>query len=171
MSTVLATGGSGFVATHSIVQLVGAGHRVRTTVRSAKREADVRAMLTIGGGDFGEAQALGFFAADLESDAGWPEAVAGCDDVLHIASPFPSSVPKHEDGVIVPAREGALRVLCASRAAGVKRVVLTSSFAAVAYGRAPRAAPHDETARCPAARGSTSLSSTCATSPICTSAR
>jgi len=68
------------------------------------------------------------------SDAGWPEAVAGCDFVLHVASPFPLKVPKNEDELIVPAREGALRVLRAARDAGVKRVVLTSSFAAIGYG-------------------------------------
>jgi hypothetical protein len=86
-----------------------------------------------GGAEPGEA--LSFAAADLMSDAGWPEAVAGCDFVLHVASPFPPGAPKHEDELIVPAREGALRVLRAARDAGVKRVVLTSSFAAIGYGQ------------------------------------
>jgi nucleoside-diphosphate-sugar epimerase len=129
---VLVTGGSGFIGAHCILQLLDAGYRVRTTVRSLQREADVRAMLKAGGAEPGEA--LSFAAADLMSDAGWPEAVAGCDFVLHVASPFPASVPKHEDELIVPAREGALRVLRAARDAGVKRVVLTSSFAAIGYG-------------------------------------
>ena len=75
------------------------------------------------------------------SDAGWPEAAAGCDYVLHVASPFPLAVPKHEDELIVPAREGALRVLRAARDAGVKRVVLTSSFAAIGYGQEPTDRP------------------------------
>jgi dihydroflavonol-4-reductase len=88
---------------------------------------------------------LSFIAADLASDAGWPEAVAGCDYVLHVASPFPAGIPKDEDELIVPAREGALRVLRASRDAGVKRVVLTSSFAAIGYGHEPRNAPFTET--------------------------
>jgi nucleoside-diphosphate-sugar epimerase len=87
---------------------------------------------------------LNFFAADLESDAGWPQAVAGCDYVLHVASPFPPRVPKDENELIIPAREGALRVLHAARDAGVKRVVLTSSFAAIAYGHPPQAAPFTE---------------------------
>src|SRR5207342_1888064 len=87
---------------------------------------------------------LSFFAADLESDAGWPEAVAGCEYVLHVASPFPEHIPKHENELIVPAREGALRVLRAARNARVKRVVLTSSFAAIGYGHAPRNTPFDE---------------------------
>ena len=88
---------------------------------------------------------MSFFAADLESDAGWAEAVAGCDYVLHVASPLPPHVPKNEDELIVPAREGALRVLRAARDAGVKRVVLTSSFAAIGYGQKPQQRPFDET--------------------------
>jgi dihydroflavonol-4-reductase len=143
MSTILVTGGSGFIGSHCILQLLTAGHQVRTTVRSLKREADVRAMLKEGGADPGNR--LSFFAADLENDAGWPQAVAGCEYVLHVASPFPASVPKHEDELIVPAREGALRVLRASRDAGVKRVVLTSSFAAIGYGQKPQIAPFNET--------------------------
>ena len=142
MSTILVTGGSGFVGSHSILQLLAAGHQVRTTVRSLKREGDVRAMLKVGGADPSDRSS--FVAADLENDAGWPEAVAGCEYVLHVASPFPQTVPKHEDELIVPAREGALRVLRASRDAGVKRVVLTSSFAAIGYGHKPQATPFNE---------------------------
>jgi nucleoside-diphosphate-sugar epimerase len=140
---ILVTGGSGFIGSHCILQLLAAGHQVRTTVRSLKREADVRDMLKQGGAEPGDR--LSFIAADLENDAGWPEAVAGCDYVLHVASPFPASVPKHEDELIVPAREGALRVLRASRDAGIKRVVLTSSFAAIGYGRTPQRKPFNET--------------------------
>lgn len=143
MSTVLVTGGSGFIGSHAILQLLAGGHEVRTTVRNLKREADVRALLKTGGAEPGDR--LSFFAANLENDDGWADAVKGCEYVLHIASPFPSGVPKHEDELIVPAREGALRVLKASRAAGVRRVVLTSSFAAVGYGHKPRTAPFDET--------------------------
>ncbi len=134
---VLVTGGSGFVATHCILQLLEAGYRIRTTVRSPKREADVRALLKAGGSEPGAA--LSFVTADLTSDEGWPEAVAGCDFVLHVASPFPPGLPAHEDDLIIPAREGALRVLRAARDAGVKRVVLTSSFAAIGYGEQPQA--------------------------------
>ncbi|MDQ3230437.1 MAG: aldehyde reductase [Pseudobdellovibrionaceae bacterium] len=142
MSKILVTGGSGFIGSHTILQLLAAGHEVRTTVRNLKREADVRAMLKQGGADAGDR--LSFYAADLEKDAGWPEAVAGCDYVLHVASPFPEKIPKHEDELIIPAREGALRVLRASRDAGVKRVVLTSSFAAVGYGHKQQVAKFDE---------------------------
>jgi nucleoside-diphosphate-sugar epimerase len=143
MSKVLVTGGSGFIGSHAIVQLLGAGHQVRTTVRDLKREGDVRAMLRNGGAEPGSR--LSFVAADLTRDAGWAEAVAGCEYVLHVASPLPPSIPKHEDELIVPARDGALRVLRAARDAGVKRVVLTSSFAAVGYGYKPQSAPFDET--------------------------
>lgn len=142
MSTVLVTGGSGFVGSHCILQLLAAGHRVRTTVRNAKREGETRALLEANGASPGDH--LSFVFADLEKDAGWPEAVAGCEHVLHVASPFPPGAPKHEDELIVPAREGTLRVLRAARDARVKRVVLTSSFAAIGYGHEPRSAPFTE---------------------------
>src|SRR6201994_3684716 len=143
MSLVLVTGGTGFVGAHCLIQLLAAGHDTRATVRDLKREGEVRAMLRQGGaGDVGER--LKLFRADLGSDAGWSEAVAGCDYVLHVASPFPSSVPKDENELIAPARDGALRVLKAARDAGVKRVVLTSSFAAIGYGAKDRATPFTE---------------------------
>ncbi len=88
---------------------------------------------------------LTFVAADLEEDAGWANAVAGCEYVLHVASPFPSGVPKDEDELVLPAREGTLRVLRAAAAAGVRRVVMTSSFGAIGYGHPPQSVPFDET--------------------------
>jgi len=142
MSTVLVTGGSGFIASHTILQLLSAGYQVRATVRNPSRESDVRAMLKIGGSEPGNR--LSFVAADLMNDAGWPAAVAGCEYVLHIASPFPSRVPKDENELILPAREGTLRVLRAARDAGSTRVVMTSSFAAVGYGSPPRQSPFTE---------------------------
>ncbi|TGK04965.1 aldehyde reductase [Leptospira semungkisensis] len=143
MSTVLVTGGSGFLGSHIISQLLGEGHTVRTTVRNLKRETEVRAMLKEAGIDAGDR--LSFFEADLEKDSGWKEAAQGCDYVMHVASPFPANVPKHEDELIIPAREGTMRVLKASRDAGVKRVVLTSSFAAIGYGHKAQTIPFDET--------------------------
>jgi dihydroflavonol-4-reductase len=143
MSTVLVTGGSGFIGAHIILQLLAAGHQVHTTVRHPARKDDALAMLRAGGAD--STGNLAFFAADLTADAGWAEAIKGCDHVLHVASPLPLYVPKDENELVVPAREGTLRVLRAARDAGVKRVVLTSSFAAIAYGHPARDKPFDET--------------------------
>ena len=142
MSTVLVTGGSGFIGSHAILKLLAAGHEVRATVRSLEREHGVRAKLKAAGVEADGR--LSFFAANLDDDAGWPESISGCEYVLHVASPFPLGVPKHEDELIVPAREGTLRVLRASRDSGVRRVVLTSSFAAIGYGANARTSPFDE---------------------------
>jgi dihydroflavonol-4-reductase len=133
MSTVLLTGGSGFLGLHTIIQLLERGDDVRATVRSLDREPQIRATLAAAGVDPGDR--LTFVAADLLSDDGWAEAADGVEYVLHVASPFPAGAPDHEDDLIVPARDGTLRVLRAARDAGVRRVVVTSSFAAVGYGR------------------------------------
>jgi nucleoside-diphosphate-sugar epimerase len=143
MSRILVTGGSGFIGSHVILQLLAAGHEVRTTVRNLKREGDVRAMLRVGGAEPGEW--LKFFAADLTNDAGWLHAIAGCEYVMHVASPLPPNLPKDENELIAPAREGTLRVLRTARDCGVKRVVLTSSFGAIGYGQKPRTKAFDET--------------------------
>ena len=143
MSKVLVTGGSGFVGSRCILQLLAAGHEVHTTVRNLGRESEMRALLGRAG-YAGPAERMTFFAADLQSDSGWPQAAAGCDYVLHVASPFPATVPRNEDELIRPARDGALRVLRAARDSGVRRVVLTSSFAAIGYGHPERTAPFDE---------------------------
>jgi dihydroflavonol-4-reductase len=142
LSTVLVTGGSGFLGSQIILQLLDAGHVVRTTVRSLQREAGVRAVLAAAGAQAGDR--LSFFAADLERDDGWAHAVAGCDYVQHVASPLPPAAPKSENEVIVPARDGALRVLRAARDANVKRVVLTSSCGAIYYGYPLQKEPFDE---------------------------
>jgi nucleoside-diphosphate-sugar epimerase len=134
---VLVTGGSGFIGAHCIRRLHDDGYRVRTTVRSRSREPDVRAMAGDG--------PLEVVLADLTTDDGWADAVAGCDYVLHVASPFPLAQPRHEDELIVPARDGALRVLRAAREAAVRRVVLTSSFAAIGYGHDHAETVYDET--------------------------
>jgi dihydroflavonol-4-reductase len=129
--TVLVTGGSGFLGGRAILQLLEQGYSVRTTVRSKSKAPSVESGLT---GALGRPAEVDFFEADLNSDAGWAEAVAGCDYVLHVASPFPPSQPKDPQELIGPARDGALRVLKAALAAGVKRVVLTSSTVAVRNG-------------------------------------
>ena len=131
IGTVLVSGGSGYIAGFLIRQLVAEGWMVHATVRSLSREAEVRARLGV------DNARLNFFAADLSADAGWAEAMAGCTHVAHVASPFPPKAVEHADELIVPARDGTLRALCAARAAGVTRFVLTSSAAAIAYGHPP----------------------------------
>ncbi|MDE2356623.1 MAG: aldehyde reductase [Alphaproteobacteria bacterium] len=143
MARVLVTGGTGFIGAHCLLQLLAAGHETRTTVRDLSREGTVRAMLRQGGAR-DSSEGLRLVQADLTSDAGWAEAVQGCDFVLHVASPFPSTTPRNENDLIAPARDGSLRVLRAARDAGVKRVVLTSSFAAIGYGAGPRSTPFTE---------------------------
>lgn len=128
---VLVTGASGFIAMHCILQLLEAGYQVRGTVRSLKRTEQVSTALEAHGADTSR---LSFVAADLTQDAGWDEAMDGVTYVLHVASPLPRTPPKHADELIVPARDGALRVIRAAQAAGVKRLVMTSSVAAVLYG-------------------------------------
>jgi nucleoside-diphosphate-sugar epimerase len=131
--TILVTGGSGFLGARVVAQALAAGYQVRTTVRSLDRESSVRQDLHAMGVDPGDA--LTVIAADLTSDQNWAQAVAGCRYVQHVASPFPGGEPAHEDDLIVPAREGTLRVLRAAHDAGVRRVVVTSSFAAIGYGQ------------------------------------
>lgn len=133
-TTVLVTGASGFIAQHTILRVLEAGYRVRGTIRSLGRSDEVRSLLGPHAGAAMERFEL--VAADLMSDDGWDAAVRGCRFVLHMASPLPSRPPKHEDELIVPARDGALRVLRAAWAGGVERVVMTSSVAAVVYGHA-----------------------------------
>jgi nucleoside-diphosphate-sugar epimerase len=128
MQTVLVTGGSGFLGGWCLIELLQRGYRVRTTVRDLSREAEVRARVEseVEAGD-----RLSVLAADLNGDDGWAQAAQGCDYVLHVASPFPPVQPEDPDELIVPAREGTLRVLAAALDAGVGRVVVTSSVAAV----------------------------------------
>lgn len=138
---VLVTGGSGFLAGHCILALLQAGYDVRTTLRTPAREAALREALRGAGADAGNR--LQVVVADLMRDEGWDEAASGCAYVLHVASPLAAAAPKLEDELIRPAREGTLRVLRAAHRASVKRVVLTSSFAAIGYGRMVKR-PYDE---------------------------
>jgi dihydroflavonol-4-reductase len=127
---VLVTGGSGYLAGSCIARLLQDGYSVRTTVRSPRRARDL--------------QQLDVVVADLTSDAGWATAVRDCDYVLHVAAPLPIAKPRHDDELVVPARDGALRVLNAARDGGVRRVVMTSSTAAISCGHGSRQAPFTE---------------------------
>lgn len=128
---VLVTGGTGFVATHCISQLLEKGYHVRTTVRSLNRSHEIVENLTAEGAP--HLERVSFIEADLLNDKHWSEAVAGCTYVLHVASPIHLSLPKNEDEMVRPAVEGTVRVLTAARNAGVKRVIMTSNFGAVGY--------------------------------------
>ncbi|MFD0252425.1 NAD-dependent epimerase/dehydratase family protein [Streptomyces sp. NPDC127113] len=128
---MLVTGGTGFVGSHSVVRLVREGYRTRVTVREPGQREGVVAALRQAGVD--PAGRLEFAVADLAADRGWRNAMEGVGHVLHHASPFPATPPETEEEVVLPARDGALRVISAARDAGVPRVVMTSSYAAVGY--------------------------------------
>ena len=133
MEKVLVTGGSGFIALHCIDQLLEKGFMVRTTIRSESRKDEINKAMEKYPNLH---QNLEFHICDLLEDNGWDAAVDGCDYVLHVASPFILEVPSDEDVLIRPAVDGTLRVLNACSKANVKKVVLTSSVAAVAFGHA-----------------------------------
>lgn len=126
--TVLVTGASGFIATHCILALLEKGYSVRGTVRDSARAPALNALLAK---HDARAAGISLLRADLTSDDGWAKALEGCRYVLHVASPNPLLEPKDRDALVAPAREGALRVLRAAKAAGVQRVVLTSSIVAI----------------------------------------
>lgn len=138
---ILVTGGSGFIAGHVILHLVEAGHEVRATLRSTRREEETRQKLRSAGLPIDAP--VTFVAADLLNDAGWADAMRGIDVVLHVASPIVTDV-SNEAEVVRPAREGTLRVLRAARDAGVRRVVVTSAFHAVGFGHRRDRGPFTE---------------------------
>ena len=127
---VAVTGASGYIALHVIAELLDAGYAVRGTLRDMSRGEAIRAALS----RQTETSNLSFTQCDLMSDDGWDAAFAGCEYVHHVASPVPIVEPKDHDDLIIPARDGALRALGAASRAGVKRVVMTSSVAAIGYG-------------------------------------
>lgn len=127
--TILVTGGTGYIGGEVIDQLLARGHSIHTTVRSkARSEAKLRGRWPNAG------ERLKLFEAELMDDAGWTDANAGCDAVAHVASPLPVGVPRDENDLIVPAREGTLRALRFADGAGIKHFVQTSSNAAISYG-------------------------------------
>lgn len=142
--TVLVTGGSGFLAGWIIIKLLRQGYRVRATLQDKITEPHVRETLRLAGAPEAALAETLFFQALLESHTGWPGAARGCDYVIHTASPFPRVQPKNADELIIPARDGTLRVLRASLDAKVKRVVMTSSASALEYTREPVATINEE---------------------------
>lgn len=128
MTQVLITGASGFIASHCILEMLNHGYQVRGTLRSLARGDEIRQILAA---HTERIDALEFAAADLMDEASWVAAAKGCDAILHVASPVPVVQPKDENEVILPAKTGALNVLKAAKANGIRRVVLTSSTAAV----------------------------------------
>lgn len=134
MSPVLVTGGSGYLGTQLIAALLRDGRQVRATVRSLERESEVRAAVRRGDADDSRLEVV---TAGLTADEGWAAAAAGCAEVHHVASPMIQS--DDPDEVIVPAVDGTRRALRAARDAGARRVVMTSSFAAVGYTPKPGA--------------------------------
>ncbi|MFF9624821.1 SDR family oxidoreductase [Streptomyces griseosporeus] len=142
MAHVLITGGTGFIGSWCVRAALDAGHTVRTTVRNPRREPELRTWLQAAA-PFDDDR-LTVVRAALEDPHGWDDAVAACDYVLHVASPTLRRAPAHGDELVVPAREGVLRVLRAARDAGVRRVVLTSAFGAVGIGHPPRSTPFTE---------------------------
>ncbi len=136
--TVLLTGASGYIAKHIALQLLEAGYHVRGSVRDLSRGAEVRDAVRTHLGDASDLETrLTFLALDLTSDDGWSAAMTGVDVLMHTASPFPLTPPKNEDDLIRPAVDGALRALRAAYAAGIKRVVFTSSTAAISGSALP----------------------------------
>ncbi|WP_216893265.1 NAD-dependent epimerase/dehydratase family protein [Nocardia alni] len=132
MSDVLVTGGSGYLGTWLLTSLLRDGTAVRTTVRSLAGETGVREAVRRGGADDAGLEVV---VADLLSDDGWADAMKGCSQVYHVATPMIQ--PQDPDEVLLPARDGTTRVLRSARDAGARRVVLTSSFAAIGYSPKP----------------------------------
>ena len=128
---VLLTGASGFIAKHVALQLLDAGYRVRGTVRTAEKGEKLRRTLAENGADVSQ---LEIVSADLMRDDGWDEAAAGCDLVCHMASPLPLRQPRDRQALVPAAKGGAVRVVEAAARAGARRLVMTSSVAAMSYG-------------------------------------
>lgn len=128
---VFITGASGFIAKHIVLQALNAGHFVTGSVRSFARVDEIREAIVPHLANFRDLENLAFVTLDLTQDVGWVEALTGQDALLHTASPFPIGAPQSPDDLIRPARDGTQRALGAARAAGVRRVILTSSCAAI----------------------------------------
>ncbi|MZR31236.1 NAD-dependent epimerase/dehydratase family protein [Sneathiella litorea] len=128
---VTVTGASGFIALHTIRELLEKGYAVRGTVRDTGRIEGLLRSLS----EYCDVTDLSFVRAELGDDSGWAEALAGADYLMHMASPLPAEAPRDENDLIIPARDGALRAIRAAVDAGVRRIVFTSSIAAISGGQ------------------------------------
>jgi nucleoside-diphosphate-sugar epimerase len=140
--TVLVTGGSGYIGSWCVVELLRRGYTVRTTVRDLRREGEVRANVARA---VDPGNRLSVHAADLTRDEGWDAAAEGAEYVLHVASPLGVPPPKNPDDLITPARDGAVRAISAAIKAGATRVVMTSSVSATSADASSPDGVSDET--------------------------
>ncbi|MEL7106645.1 MAG: aldehyde reductase [Pseudomonadota bacterium] len=138
MTKVFVTGASGFIAKHILRELFEKGYQVRASIRSERRKGELEALYP--------GHSLEFAYLDLDKDDGWDTAMDGCDVLMHTASPLVLDSPKDPQDLIRPAVQGTLRAMKAAKAAGIKRVILTSSCAAIYKDASkPKTAPSDET--------------------------
>ena len=140
MEKVLITGASGYIALHCIVEALKSGYSVKGSLRNMDREGEVRQAIKKETDDSN----LEICKLNLLDDEGWNDATRDCDYLLHTASPFITYEPKDENELIKPAKEGTLRALRAANKAGIKKIVLTSSIAAIAYGHEKNIVTEDD---------------------------
>ncbi len=133
MKKIFVSGISGFIGTHITIEGIKRGYQITGTTRSQQKEDEVKRIIA---NELGEEalNSLTIYHCDLNSPDNWQEAMKGCTAVLHVASPFPMELPKHEDVIIIPARNGVKHVMDAALANKISRIVQTSSIAAIMYG-------------------------------------
>ena len=138
---VLVTGANGFIGQNTVLRLLELGYSVRATVRNETHQKNTVETLA----KHIDTSRLEFALADLMKDDGWQSAMQGCDFVIHIASPYPAENPKDENELVIPARDGTLRVLQSAQVEGVKRVVMLSTIGAIFDGHEGENRTFDET--------------------------
>lgn len=129
---VLLTGVTGFLGSHTTIRLLNKDFDVIGTLRSKDRISSIRETI---GKYSPNINNLTFAEADLSDEEIWLDLTKDVDYVLHIASPFPRELPKHENDLIEPAKRGTLNILKAATANSVKRVVMVSALGTITYGK------------------------------------